>query len=143
MGDFRTGFLCLPGTEKHVPWEKGYPETCERVLVPFNRLVQLGLVARMEEQPSRSCTFDEMCLSHHASYVTKMEGLSKCTDEEVVNLCAKFESVNFSRQSFEQAKLVVGSTIDLCKVISSYVNSVIRKKMIFRTRAYWVSKTFV
>ena len=65
----------------------------------------------------RECTPEEMGKCHHKAYIEKMESTANMSQDELIQLSKQFECVSFCDTSFQYAKKVAGSVIDLCDVI--------------------------
>lgn len=116
-----TGLVYDEFMAKHAnPWDSEHIECPDRLLKPYERCQELGLIEKCLRIPSRKATLEEILLCHNQAYIDQVVGVSSKfeTPQELKEFCEKvYHSVYINEFSAECAKMAAGSAIELTKAI--------------------------
>ena len=113
----QTGFIFdIKFAEHKNPWDPNHIECPERILRAKKRCEELKLTEKCQQIQTRMATEEEMLICHSKEYLQNLASISKMDPNQRKEKCLKdFHSVYMNEQSFEVAKLAVGSAIELTK----------------------------
>lgn len=106
-----------------------HPEDPRRILEIFNELKAAGLVVDPMQDPSpedkyklwqiqaREATADEICQAHKREQYEWVEALPEKTNEELVIIGDRLDSVYLHKMTFLCAKLSAGGSIEACRAV--------------------------
>ncbi|XP_025108530.1 LOW QUALITY PROTEIN: histone deacetylase 6-like [Pomacea canaliculata] len=118
-----TGFIYDELMTKHkCEWDENYQECPERLLQPFARCEELGLVERCVRIPITYATEDQILWQHSSSALEIMKTTPTMTPKEREDLAKNYDAWFSSSATFECSMAAAGSSIDL-------VDHILKKKV--------------
>ncbi|KAL3852489.1 hypothetical protein ACJMK2_016120 [Sinanodonta woodiana] len=98
-------------------WDPNYPEKPQRISQPYSRCCELGLVDRCMRVGICHSTEDQILLVHNMSMIETLQSTSSMTQEQLMELAKKYDSIYFHPFTYESSLLAVGSIVELMEKI--------------------------
>ncbi|KAL3852467.1 hypothetical protein ACJMK2_016100 [Sinanodonta woodiana] len=98
-------------------WDPNYPEKPQRISQPYSRCCELGLVDRCMRVGICHSTEDQILLVHNMSMIETLQSTSSMTQEQLMELAKKYDSIYFHPSTYESSLLAVGSIVELMEKI--------------------------
>ncbi|CAL1534568.1 unnamed protein product, partial [Lymnaea stagnalis] len=98
-------------------WNKDFTETPLRVIKCIERCREMGLLDRCKRIPVREATDNEILTCHSQRHLEILKSTQFMSEDELKAISQKYDYIYFHKQSYQNAKLALGGTIDLFESI--------------------------
>ncbi|XP_064415328.1 histone deacetylase 6 isoform X2 [Latimeria chalumnae] len=114
----RTGLVYDEKMKEHYNmWDSCHPEFPQRILMIYNRHVELQLVKRCHPIPSRCATEEELQMCHSTEHISTIKSSVDMKPRDLHRLSNEYNSIYICPKSYECALLATGSTFNVVEAV--------------------------